>query len=620
MTSGMGPSRASAACWPESLHRRADFASRPDLADAAVAGQEINRLEAGGSTACFRRGPVDHASPSSGTIISPPPTARSRTLPDVPPERHAAPARGHFADLLAPRSEPALLVYLDAPANRKGHPNENLARELMELFTIGVGHFSERDVQEAARALTGWTVDDERFAEKTLRHDDGEKTILGRKGRWAGSDLVRILLDQPATARRIAGKLCRLFFGETALPPDAVTELTTEFRERGLDIGWAVGTILRSRRVLRRCQPGHARAGPGGVRRRRGASPGNVRPGTEYARPGRVVDADRPGTVRTAQCGGLAGRPGLDSPARIDRPGQLRGFPGGRHRRRPAFLLRPRGLAEEIWVRLRCRFRAPVPPSPALRDRPGPGRRESDHDPAVIAAGTARLNRKDPAMLTRRAFLHSSSLLALAPAVPLFVARTARAAPTDRDGRVLVVVQLDGGNDALNTVVPHADPSYAKLRPTLKIRKRDLVRLSDTLGLHPSLKPLEKLLQDGQLAVIPGVGYPNPNRSHFESMAIWHTARFDPEEHKGYGWLGRALDPLAGTSYALGEFGPRSPARPSQHGAVARSPGGNAPRGTGCARTRRDKSQPGRSARVRLPAGRGRSDGLETTGAPRRRS
>jgi uncharacterized protein (DUF1501 family) len=154
-------------------------------------------------------------------------------------------------------------------------------------------------------------------------------------------------------------------------------------------------------------------------------------------------------------------------------------------------------------------------------------------------------------MRTRRAFLQSSSLLALAPAVPLFVARTARAAPTDRDGRVLVVVQLDGGNDGLNTVVPHADPNYAKLRPTLKIQKRDLVRLSDTLGLHPSLKPLEKLLQNGQLAVIPGVGYPNPNRSHFESMAIWHTARFDPEEHKGYGWLGRALDPLAGTSYAL---------------------------------------------------------------------
>jgi uncharacterized protein (DUF1501 family) len=155
-------------------------------------------------------------------------------------------------------------------------------------------------------------------------------------------------------------------------------------------------------------------------------------------------------------------------------------------------------------------------------------------------------------MFTRREFLKSSSLLALAPAVPLFVARTARAVLTERDSRVLVVVQLDGGNDALNTVVPHADPNYEKLRPKLRIQKKNLVRLTDTLGLHPSLKPLDGLLQAGQLAVLPGVGYPNPNRSHFESMAIWHTARFDPEERKGYGWLGRALDPRAGTAYAVG--------------------------------------------------------------------
>ncbi len=155
-------------------------------------------------------------------------------------------------------------------------------------------------------------------------------------------------------------------------------------------------------------------------------------------------------------------------------------------------------------------------------------------------------------MLTRRDFLQTSSLLALAPTVPLFVARTARAAPTDRDRRVLVVVQLDGGNDALNTVIPYADPIYEKLRPRLKIAKKDVVPLSATLGLHPSLRPLDKLIQAGHLAVLPGVGYPNPNRSHFESMAIWHTARFDPEERQGYGWLGRALDPRKGTAYAVG--------------------------------------------------------------------
>jgi uncharacterized protein (DUF1501 family) len=154
-------------------------------------------------------------------------------------------------------------------------------------------------------------------------------------------------------------------------------------------------------------------------------------------------------------------------------------------------------------------------------------------------------------VLTRRSFLRSSSLLALAPTVPLFVTRTARATP-DKDARVLVVVQLDGGNDALNTVVPHADPAYQQLRPRLKLDPKSLVRLTEGLGLHPSLRPLDKLLQAGHLGVVPGVGYPNPNRSHFESMAIWHTARFDPEERKTHGWLGRALDPSAGTAYAVG--------------------------------------------------------------------
>jgi uncharacterized protein (DUF1501 family) len=153
---------------------------------------------------------------------------------------------------------------------------------------------------------------------------------------------------------------------------------------------------------------------------------------------------------------------------------------------------------------------------------------------------------------TRRDFLKSSSLLALAPTVPVFLARSALAGAAGRDRRVLVVVQLDGGNDTLNTVVPFANPAYAALRPTLALARNNLVRLNDSLGLHPALGgAFGRLLEAGHLAIVPGVGYPNPSRSHFRGMAIWHTARFDPEDHGGYGWLGRALDPSGGSSCAV---------------------------------------------------------------------
>jgi uncharacterized protein (DUF1501 family) len=155
-------------------------------------------------------------------------------------------------------------------------------------------------------------------------------------------------------------------------------------------------------------------------------------------------------------------------------------------------------------------------------------------------------------MLTRRSFLGSSALIALSPAVPLFVARSVRGAAPDPDARALVVVELDGGNDALNTVVPYADETYARLRPKLKVIPKTVIKLTDSIGLHPALRPLGRLWQDGRLAVVPGVGYPNPNRSHFESMAVWHTASTDPEDRNGYGWLGRSMDPGAGHLFSVG--------------------------------------------------------------------
>ncbi len=158
-------------------------------------------------------------------------------------------ARAPFGRLLnVAVRDPALLRWLDAPANRKGHANENLGRELMELFTLGIGHYSEKDVKEAARALTGWTVSDAgQFEEVPARHDDGAKSILGRKGNWKGADLFRMLLEHPATAHRLAFRICELFMGEGAVQAAGIRELAAGLRQRDLDIGWAVATVLRSR-------------------------------------------------------------------------------------------------------------------------------------------------------------------------------------------------------------------------------------------------------------------------------------------------------------------------------------------------------------------------------------
>jgi uncharacterized protein (DUF1501 family) len=145
-------------------------------------------------------------------------------------------------------------------------------------------------------------------------------------------------------------------------------------------------------------------------------------------------------------------------------------------------------------------------------------------------------------MTSRREFLESSTLLALVPMVQGFLAQTARAARPQRDGRVLVVIELNGGNDGINTVVPWADEGYAKHRRRLRLAKSSLVRVNDHVGLHGSLRDVSRLLEQGRLAIVQGVSYPNPSKSHFESMAIWHSAIRDAKGRRGPGWLGRALD------------------------------------------------------------------------------
>jgi len=155
-------------------------------------------------------------------------------------------------------------------------------------------------------------------------------------------------------------------------------------------------------------------------------------------------------------------------------------------------------------------------------------------------------------MIARREFLSLSTkgslLLSLAPGVPWLLLRsTARGAEARRRDRVLVVLQLSGGNDGLNSVVPFQDDAYARLRPTLRLKPGELHKLNPELGLHPRMSGFYRLFQEGRLAVVQGVGCPDQNRDHERAMRAWQTAVPEPDGIDT-GWLGRATDHLWKTS------------------------------------------------------------------------
>ena len=154
---------------------------------------------------------------------------------------------GNFRELMiAVAEDPAMLSFLDAGVNVKGAPNENFAREIMELFTMGVGHYSETDIREAARAFTGWNYVDLQFVVNADQHDDGEKTFLGRTGNFDGEDIIHIIMEQPVTADYIAGKLYRFFVREE-LSPAVQTQLGNVLRDADYEIAPLLEALFLSR-------------------------------------------------------------------------------------------------------------------------------------------------------------------------------------------------------------------------------------------------------------------------------------------------------------------------------------------------------------------------------------
>ncbi len=153
---------------------------------------------------------------------------------------------GFGALLLAMARDPAMIVWLDGEQNVKGRPNENFARELFELFALGVGNYTEPDIREAARAFTGWRQRAGRFEFSISRHDDGPKTVFGQTGAFGGEDIVRLTLAQPAASKFLAGKLAAEFVCPDP-PRELCAALADVLRETGFGVAAALRIVLKSR-------------------------------------------------------------------------------------------------------------------------------------------------------------------------------------------------------------------------------------------------------------------------------------------------------------------------------------------------------------------------------------
>jgi uncharacterized protein (DUF1501 family) len=150
--------------------------------------------------------------------------------------------------------------------------------------------------------------------------------------------------------------------------------------------------------------------------------------------------------------------------------------------------------------------------------------------------------------MKRRQFIKQTSIASSLIFVPSFVSAFDDISQKEFGHKRLVIIQLDGGNDGLNTIVPFRNDIYYKSRPSLAIKDNDLIKATDDIGFHSSLKPLKRLYDKGYLSIINNVGYPNPNRSHFRSMDIWQTASHSNQALTS-GWIGRYLDAYSKESY-----------------------------------------------------------------------
>ena len=232
-------------------------------------------------------------------------------------------ATGNLRDLtIGVAQNPAMLYFLDAQYNVKGAPNENFAREVMELFTMGVGNYTEKDVRECARAFTGWYFDDLAFKVDPDKHDDGVKTFLGRTGNFDGVEVLRIIFEQPVTAEFFAGQIYR-FLVRDELSPELRTRLGTVLRDHDYEVKPLLTDDLLVEGLL---QPGQLRRPHQGAGRAPGrdAEAAGRRRRAGRARLQPVDHRHGPAPAEPAVGGRLGRRPGLDHAGPADGARQRR--------------------------------------------------------------------------------------------------------------------------------------------------------------------------------------------------------------------------------------------------------------------------------------------------------
>src|SRR5665213_2751329 len=400
-------------------------------------------------------------------------------------------ALANFKDMArAMAVDGALNIWLNNNDNYIQSPNENLAREFMELFTLGVNKFTQHDVTAAARALTGYSTapSNGTVTFNPKQHYAESLSVLGRKSKLNAASLASLIVSKEENRKFITDRVWFRFVSSSTTPP---TTLARSFA--GRDISSLVSTLVHS---------------------------------TAWSNPANSL-VKSPVEWFVGACRALKVRPSTlssgDLQWELSQMGQLPFNP-------PNVGGWPYGQAWLSGVAFQYRFE--LAQSVVAKGVLAPLAVPKSKMVQACAdwLGVAEWSRR-----TASAFAAVSAQMSLET-----LASAASSSPLPLATPILVLVTLYGGNDGLNTVVPFTDPTYQSVRSNIALSSSQLLPITDSLALNSSMPSINTLYGKNKVAIVQGVSYPNPSLSHFSSMAIWQSASLTANVSSG--WIGRWLD------------------------------------------------------------------------------